>query len=54
MRAGEIHIAIVDWVVLTSYLVLTVAVGLIAGLRVKNTDYYFLGDRRFGKWLMMG
>ena len=54
MNAGEIHIAVIDWVVLASYLVLTVAVGLIAGLRIKNTDHYFLGDRRFGKWLMMG
>ena len=54
MRPGEIELAVIDWVVLASYLVLIVSVGLVAGLRVKNTDQYFLGGRHFGKWLMIG
>src|SRR5207245_2397022 len=33
---------------------LIVSVGLVAGLRVKTTDEYFLGGRHFGKWLMIG
>lgn len=48
------HIATIDWVVLITYLVLVAAIGIIVGLRVKDTDHYFLGKRRFGKWLMIG
>ncbi|MEW5978362.1 MAG: sodium:solute symporter family protein [Acidobacteriota bacterium] len=48
------QIATIDWIVLIFYLVFIAAVGIIVGLRVKDTDHYFLGNRRFGKWLMMG
>ena len=50
----EIQIAAIDWGVLVLYLVGIALIGLIAGLRVKDTDHYFLGKRRFGKWLMVG
>ena len=39
---------------LAIYLVAIGAIGVIAGLRVKDTEQYFMGKRRFGKWLMMG
>ena len=52
--APEIQIAPIDWVVLAVYLVAIAAIGVIAGLKVKDTEQYFLGNRRFGKWLMIG
>ncbi|MGH9340042.1 MAG: sodium:solute symporter family protein [Acidobacteriota bacterium] len=48
------HIALLDWIFLIGYLVFIAAVGIIVGLKVKNTDQYFLGERRFGKGLMIG
>ncbi len=48
------QIARLDWIVLFAYLVVIAVIGLVAGLRVKDTDQYFLGNRRFGKWLMIG
>ncbi len=48
------QIASIDWIILVAYLVFVAAIGLIAGLQVKDTDHYFLGKRRFGKWLMIG
>ncbi len=48
------QIAQLDWIVLFAYLVVIAAIGLVAGLRVRDTDEYFLGKRRFGKWLMIG
>jgi Na+/proline symporter len=50
----EIGIAPIDWVVLGVYLVAIAAIGIIAGLKVKDTDQYFMGQRKFGKWLMIG
>jgi len=48
------QIAIADWIVLIGYLVIMVLIGLVAAIKVKNTDHYFLGGRKFGKWLMIG
>jgi Na+/proline symporter len=48
------QIAILDWLVLSCYLVLIAAVGIFAGLKVRDSEQYFLGKRRFGKWLMIG
>ncbi len=48
------QIATADWIVLIGYMVIMVAIGLAAALKVKNTKHYFLGDRKFGKWLMIG
>ncbi len=50
----QIEIGAVDWVVLVGYLVAIGAVGVLVGLRVKDTSHYFMGSRRFGKWLMIG
>lgn len=51
---GDIELAAIDWWVLAGYLVLIAAIGVIAGLRVKDTTHYFLGSRRFGTLLMVG
>ena len=50
----DVKLAPMDWVVLLIYFGAVAAVGIIAGRKVKDTDQYFLGNRRFGKWLMMG
>jgi Na+/proline symporter len=51
---AEIQIAPMDWIVLIVYLIGICAIGVIAGYKVKDTEHYFLGNRRFGKWIMMG
>ena len=48
------EIATLDWTILISYMVVITAIGIVAGLQVRDTDHYFLGKGRFGKWLMMG
>jgi Na+/proline symporter len=47
-------IAPLDWFVLAAYLVIITAIGLIVGYRVRHSSEYFLGERRFGPWLMIG
>jgi Na+/proline symporter len=47
-------IATLDWVVIITYFVAITAIGLIAGYRVRRSGEYFLGERKFGPWLMMG
>ncbi len=44
---------ILDWLIVSGYLAVLGAVGIVATLRVKNTGQYFLGGRRFGKLLMV-
>ncbi len=48
------QIETIDWVILIGYLVFVAALGVIAGLKIQDTEHYFLGKRRFGKWLMIG
>lgn len=43
-----------DWVVLIVYFVFIAGVGFYVGMKVKDTSHYFLGQRKFGKWLMIG
>ena len=43
-----------DWAVIGAYFVIITIIGLIAGYRVRHSATYFLGERRFGPWLMMG
>src|ERR1019366_8608298 len=50
----RIEIGAIDWVVLIGYLVAIAAIGVLVGLKVKDTANYFLGSRRFGKLLMIG
>ncbi len=48
------NITPLDWAILIGYLVVITAIGLIVGYRVRHTTEYFLGERRFGPWLMIG
>jgi Na+/proline symporter len=48
------QIATLDWAVLIGYLVIITAIGLIVGYRVRKSGEYFLGERKFGPWLMIG
>ena len=47
------QIGILDWSIVGIYLCALVAVGIGASRRVKDTSQYFLGQRSFGKLLMM-
>jgi len=49
-----VQISTADWLVLVLYFLIISGIGLYAGLRIRDTDHYFLGKRRFGKWLMIG
>lgn len=49
----EIKIAPIDWAVLFAYLAIVTVIGLLASSRIKSTTEYFLGGRKFGKWLMI-
>jgi len=51
---SSIQIALIDWIVLFLYLAGIAAIGIIVGLRVRDTEHYFMGSRRFGKLLMIG
>ena len=44
----------IDWAVIAIYFAAMVAVGLIAARRVKKTADYFLGNRSFNVWLVIG
>ena len=50
----EIKLAAIDWVVLIGYLIIIACIGVLAGLKVKDTGHYFMGSRKFGKLLMIG
>jgi Na+/proline symporter len=43
-----------DWIILVTYLALITILGVVVGLKVRDTEHYFLGKRKFGKWLMIG
>jgi Na+/proline symporter len=49
-----VKIALLDWAVLIAYLIVITGIGLIVGYRVRRSGEYFLGERRFGPWLMIG
>lgn len=48
-----ITIAPIDWIVLIAYLAIVSVIGVVASARIKDTSHYFLGGRRFGRWLMI-
>lgn len=50
----DVELAAADWLVLLAYFAGVVALGIFAGRSIKDTNQYFLGNRRFGKWLMIG
>ena len=43
-----------DLAVIVGYLLFTAAIGLSVARRVKDTNHYFMGNRSFGKLLMLG
>ena len=43
-----------DWLVIVIYFVVITAIGLYVGARVRKTGEFFLGQRKFGPWLMVG
>ncbi len=43
----------IDWAVIVVYLVGITAIGLWAVKKVKSSASFFIGDRKFGKWMMM-
>jgi Na+/proline symporter len=43
-----------DWIVIVLYFVVITGIGLYVGARVRKTGEYFLGQRKFGPWLMVG
>jgi Na+/proline symporter len=47
-------IALLDWAVLVAYFIVITGIGLIAGYRVRRSGEYFLGERKFGPWVMIG
>lgn len=42
-----------DWAILVVYLAIIMTIGAIAARRVKGTEQYFLGNRRFGRVIMI-
>ena len=43
-----------DWLVIAVYFAGIVAVGLVVSRRVRKTEDYFLGSRKFSVWLILG
>ncbi len=48
------HLTALDWVVLSAYFVIVALIGILGSLKVKGTQGYFMGDRRFSPWVMIG
>ena len=48
------NISTLDTAVVVLYFIIITAIGLIAGYKVRRSGEYFLADRRFGPWLMIG
>ncbi len=42
-----------DWLVVAGYFVVLAVIGVVASLKAKDTDGYFMGRRKFGKLLMI-
>jgi len=49
-----LHLAPIDWIVLIGYLAGIAALGIWIGRKVGDTEHYFMGARRFNKWIMIG
>src|ERR1700691_1809688 len=54
LQGVSMQVTRLDWLIIIVYLAIVAGIGLIASFKVKGTDEYFLGGRRFGKLLMMG
>jgi Na+/proline symporter len=42
-----------DWWVLGGYLLMVLTIGAAASSKIKSSEQYFLGNRSFGKWIMI-
>lgn len=51
---AALHLTFADTLVLVGYLLAVVTIGLIAARQIKSADQFFLGGRRFNKWIMIG
>lgn len=49
-----INLTLADTIVLVSYLIVVIAIGLVAARQIKSADHFFLGGRKFSKWIMIG
>ncbi len=47
------NLSTADWAILVLYLAIMLTIGAIAARRVRGTEQYFLGNRRFGKLIMI-
>src|SRR5436309_217200 len=47
------NLALLDWAVLVAYFIVITGIRLIVGYRVRHSGEYFLGERRFGPWVMI-
>ena len=50
----EVSLQAIDWAVIALYFAMMVAIGLVAARKVKKTADYFLGNRSFNVWLVIG
>src|SRR5437016_461431 len=50
----QIQITALDWVILVLYFFSMAGIGIYVARKVRSTEHYFLGNRGFNKWLMMG
>lgn len=50
----NLQLAALDWIVLIAYFAAMALIGFVAALKIRGTDHYFLGNRGFNKWLMIG
>ena len=46
-------IKLIDWAVVAVYLIGITIIGIWAAKRVKSAASFFIGDRKFGKWMML-
>ncbi len=51
---AAMNLTLLDWSVIAAYFIIVTSIGLIVGYRVRRSGEYFLGERRFGPWLMIG
>lgn len=47
------NLSAADWIILVAYLAIVMTIGALAARRVRGTEQYFLGNRRFGKLIMI-
>ncbi len=50
----QIQITTLDWIILLFYFFSMAGIGIFVARKVRSTEHYFLGNRGFNKWLMMG